>query len=255
MKSARMLLILLLSLGLSACQTWSFWGGEEEAVSEAAPESTDAPLVMAPEPAYSPGACVAQLKAGPGPYPTLFLPSSTAIWVGPDVAAYTRQLTVAGGKTITPGLEQDAQEILDKYAVIECMIESAFGDSSIAYDAVAMRGVAPSLQAGDGKPIAPVQVITGALDSGENRGALKTFRRTVLLVFPLKDSKTDELLIDRKAPSVRLVLDAYGTAFYFEWPAGTATPQTWDEHVRGILSKIDYNDLFQRLRRAVHTFD
>lgn len=236
----------LLALAVG-CQT-----GRQKAVPE--PETGAQPV------SFQPGAFLAPIRHEQGRYADLFSPSSYALWVGPEVMMFKQEMAKEAGETVDPRLAADADQITRDFLVLECHIESAFSDSSIAYDVVGFRGIdAVYLLLPDGRKIRPEQTVIGRGAEEDSKGALKVFRRTNLLVFPTRDLWSGGATLDPGAPSVRLVLDGYESRFYFEWPAapGTVAPQRWaptaEEAKQAI--KLGFTQLYTGLRQLAHLFD
>lgn len=209
---------------------------------------------------FQPGAYLVPIRHETGKYANLFSPESFALWVGPEVMQFKEEMAKKSGATIDPKMDADAREIAKDFLVLECHIESAFSDSSIAYDVVGFRGLDDVyLSLPDGQKIYPEQTIIGARLDQESKGTLKVFRRTNLLVFPRRDLWTGGPTLNSRAASVRLVLDGYSSRFYFEWPAapGTVTRPKWSpaaaDAKRAVM--MGYTELVSRLRRLAHLFD
>jgi hypothetical protein len=218
------------------------------------------PVVQAPHPAlqvpFTPATYTAHVRLGEGRYPDLFSAESYAIWVSPQVAALKLEDARDAGETIEPELEHAAHTIESNYVIIECFVESAFSDMSIAYDIVGFRGVTPYIETGSGLRIRPVQVDIGTPVREEARGALKAFARTNVLVFPKFSRPTGTATMPAGEP-VRLVLEGYNSRFYFPWDAepGTQAPASFSQHEQVILVRTKFSELYERLRRLGHRFD
>ena len=57
-----------------------------------------------------------------------------------------------------PGIDEDAKKVTDAYIVIECQLETQFGDMSVAYDAIRLRGIDVYLETPNGIKVRPIQV-------------------------------------------------------------------------------------------------
>ncbi len=220
------------------------------------PEPDFTPAVEQPV-EFTPAHYVTPLTFESGRYDDLFTRDSYAVWVGPEVAQAKYQYAVDANEYIEPGLEDEAARIVNNYVVIECHLESAFSDTSIAYDAVMLRGIDVSLEMPDGRRIAPIQRVIGRVDE-EQRGALRAFRRTNLFVFPRRDLWFGRLTLDPSYPSVKLVIERHDSRYAFEWPDASyadpthvpVTPETRMQQIR-----VSFNELFQSVRRVSHIFD
>ena len=192
-----------------------------------------------------------------GTYADLFSPSSYAVWVSPEVAEQKRTHALHSGQVVDPELEREAASITQNFVVIECHVESVFGDTSIAYDVVGFRGVDVYLETPDGREIEPIQRVIGSPVEEEQRGSLKAFRRTNLLVFPRRDLWEGRLNLDRGYASVKLVLQAQDSRFAFEWPdvsyADPTTKPPGDGAIKQL--KVGFSELFESVRRVAHVFD
>jgi hypothetical protein len=143
------------------------------------------------------------------------------------------------------------------FVVLECIIESVFADTSIAYDVVNLRQIDAYIETPDGQKVLPMQTLIGPLEE-EQREALRLFRRTNLLVFPRQDVWLHRPLIRQGQSRMRLVLKGYDSRFYFEWlEAPSDEPRRFvptEEEARR-LAKTGYTELFSALRRLAHMFD
>ncbi|MCP4645133.1 MAG: hypothetical protein GY851_32125 [bacterium] len=183
---------------------------------------------------------------------------SYAVWVGPEVVAFKREVAIEQGKGIDPRAELDAVAISEDYIVIECHIESAFADTSIAYDAVAFRNVDVYLETPGGERRRPVQIIVGTPVEEEPVGALMRYRRTNLAVFPRRDLWVGRKTVDRKDPYARLVLEGFDGKFQFEWPgAPIEQPYSWvpTEEESKHLAVMGIKEFATRVHRLAHRLD
>lgn len=209
-------------------------------------------------PAFQPAGFVATIQAKDGAYPTLFAPTSYAVWVEPEVAELKKQKEADAGSAPDALLERDASRIQRDFLVFECHVESVFGDMSIGYDAVRFRGVEVYLLIPGLGKVNPLQILIDPSVEEEQEGALKRFRRTNIIIFPRKDLLLGKPTIPPNSPSVELVLEAQNSTFCFEWPSAMP-PRTpaWkpvaEEAAR--LVKIGFTELYTRLRRLAHMFD
>jgi len=207
---------------------------------------------------FQPLSYVSTLDAAAGKYPDLYLPSSCAVWVDANVTKMKSAEQAKAGMAPSPLLERDAQVILEDYLVIECHVESAFADTSIAYDAVRFHRVDIYLELPDGQRMKPIQVIIDSDMEEEQQGALRLFRRANIVVFPKTNLLTGRPLIPKGTPAVRLVLEAYDSTFHFEWPClNPDLEPKWKpaaEETQRIL-KLGFTELYTRIRRLAHRFD
>jgi hypothetical protein len=191
---------------------------------------------------------------GKGPYPNLFSPESFALWVGNDVTALRRAHAVEKGESIDPGLDAAAKNIDENFLVFECSFSSAFGDMSIAYDVVGLRGMSVYLATADGKRIDPVEVVLASSAREEPREALRNFTRTSMVFFPKRDIARNVPVLDGKEGFVRLVVENYNTVFYFEWAPAKAKAAPWvpnkDEYLKAV--KTGFNEFFGCVKNIVH---
>ena len=159
-----------------------------------------------------------------GRYSNLFAPECYAIWLGPDVAAFRRAKAAEAGTPIDPIFDSAISRIVEDYLVIECHMISVFPDVSVAYDAVRLRGITPYLGLGEGKHVAPSQMILASPVRESNEGALRRFERLIYIVFPKQAAQTQQPTLSPHAPSAPLFLDGFGTLYCFEWVSSTPAP-------------------------------
>jgi len=183
-------------------------------------------------PLFTPVAAKASIQWVAGRYPNLFSPSSYAVW------------PVATG-------EGEAAPAAAMYLDIACHIASEFADTSIAYDVVGLRGVDVYLITPDGAQVRPIQIQRGTELIEEARGALRYFARTNRLLFPLRAL---ELRVPPGGPpSARLVLEAHGAVYQFEWPANLAGMPPAPPPKRPTADAA--REAWGTAREVMHTFD
>ncbi len=246
MKLTQLACSAFLALVAAACQTHA-------PIDESAP----LPEEIAPPPQFMPATYLAPIHVDRGRYADLFSPASYAVWIGADVAAMKRTAALAKGERIDPGLDRDASAILQNYLLIECVLSSSFADMSIAYDVVGLRGITARLLMPDGTKLDPIQTVIGPSKPDAQTGALKTFQRTNIFVFPLKPPSGSKPLIPPDIPSVRLVLEYQANAYAFDWEnsIGKAEPPPALQKARELIESVDYNQLFGQVRRLAHMLD
>ena len=163
------------------------------------------------------------------------------------------------GETIPAELDRVAAMVNDSYYVFEVRLESAFEDTSIAYDAVGMRGVNTYLVSPSGYRLAPIQRIVGSNADETPVGALRRFGRTNILVFAKRDVLTSGQALPDSAHAVRLLLEGHNSNFYFEWQrAGGPAPAPEGPSRRERIyseAKMGFSELYVRLRALGHVFD
>lgn len=221
------------------------------------PEPPETP--PAPVPAeFKPAAYYSRILADTGNYPTLFSPDSFAIWVTDDVIELKKQQALSAGESIDIYTDRAAAQIGENFYVFECHTESVFADSSIAYDVVGLRNVDAYLLLPDDTKVAPLQRLVGNHADEEQRGALKLFRRTNILVFPKTDLFSGAPTIPPAAGSVRLVLEGHGSTFFFQWPAQPIPeedlPPVPEAEKRGAL-KVGFDELMSKIRALIRIID
>jgi hypothetical protein len=232
-----------LLVSLTACQTSS------------EPEVSAAGEFVAPV-QFFPATYVAGINAGPGGSPTLFSRQSHALWVGPEVAEEKLNLTREAGDEVYDTLLVDAANLTQHYLIVELHLESAFADSSMAYDSVGLRNIQPILITPDGKRIEPLQQVFASPADESLEGALKVFSRSIILVFPTRNLWLNTPLIEADAPVIQLALEGRDSTHYFEWASAAGpVPPASDPLLRQWVNKINFNELFQRVRRMAHVFD
>lgn len=143
-------------------------------------------------------------------------------------------------------------------AEIVCCLESVFSDSSIAYDVVGLRGMQVYLYTDDGRRIAPARTLIGQMLEEEPRGALKAFRRTNRLLFPLEGLTVAAAPPDAPPASLRLVFEGYDSVFYFEWAGQNLLPVRPVPFYKSKAAhevKKEVRKVRQRSSEFGHTFD
>ncbi len=219
------------------------------------PDETATPSPAVGTTPFIPANYTATIKQGDGRYPDLFAPESYALWVAPEVRTLKVDAAQNAGDPVEPELMEVAQVMDERYIVVECTIVSAFADMSIAYDVVGFRGVAPYMETGSGKRIAPVQVEIGSPVTEEPRGALKAFTRTNVLVFPKYEGDAPTM---PPGEPVRLVLEGFHSFFYFNWdaePSADVPPGKFSENDQVIMVKTKFRDVYGKLQTLGRTFD
>ena len=162
---------------------------------------------------FMPTQAVSALHLGEGRYPDLFAPTSSACWAGIDA-----------GAPVSARASAMAEALGERYAVIECRVESAFADMDKAYEVVGLRGINVYLLTPDGRKVRPTKVEPGSDLSEEPVGALRHFGRTNLLVFPRDGLAATVAGPSPTPPETRLVLEGYDSTFYFSWVSFVPEP-------------------------------
>jgi len=201
---------------------------------------------------FSPLSPISTIAFESGKYADLFSPESYAVWVNSSVVEQKKSHDAEQGIPLDPWLAEDAGNIVQQFVVIELHIESVFADTSIAYDIVGLRGVSAFLEDSEGKRIDPIQRIIGTPVEEEQRGTLKAFRRTNVLVFPRQDVWTGSPVINAAMPTVKLVLESHDSRFNFTWndvrqmstPAAGTSPMD-----KLKIIKVGFGEMFEHLRR------
>jgi hypothetical protein len=233
----------LMSLAVfSGCQ--SLWKAERKPAGKPIP--------------FVPAQFVSSLRTGQCAYPHLFSAQSYALWVGPEVTAQRRAESEEKGQKPDPMADAAAPEIDANYLVLECHIESVFEDMSIGYDVVGFRGIQVYMLTPDGRKVPPAQIVMGSELEEKSQGALKSFRRTNLIVFPKHELDLRVPKVNGQAASARLVIEGFKSSFYFEWfPVMPGK----DGQVQAVVfegantAKLGFNDYYGKLRAIAHKFD
>ena len=215
------------------------------------------PPTPAQQTLFIPAWNVSTVQTGQGRYPDLFGGGCRAIWIDSAIAAMKRN--VAPPPPLPePGIDEDAKKVTDAYIVIECQLETQFGDMSVAYDAIRLRGIDVYLETSNGIKVRPIQVRPYGSVQEEPVQALKRFSRTTVMVFPRQDLGAGLPVIGADAPAVRLVLDGHDSKYFFEWP-GTPAEQTGPRMPTAeeakYIAQLGYYVLFTDIRRLAHVFD
>lgn len=207
---------------------------------------------------FEPLVYAAQIQRGEGKYADLYAPTSYAVWVGPEVTALKRDEAAKAGQPIEPWLDRASQVLPASYIVIECHMDSAFRDSSVAYDAVAFRNMDTYFELPDGRRLAPIQVLIDPHARENAQGALKAYSRVNLLVFTRDDLLLGAPAVPANAPSVRLVIRGVDTKFQFDWQgAGGGRTSPWAPSVQeaAAAAQLGFRELYGRLQTLAHIFD
>ncbi len=194
---------------------------------------------------FMPIESVSQLNLKSGRYPNLFSTLSQALWVNERVAQAKLDAESADGEPVSPMLAADGHTIASNYYVVEINLGSQFPDSSIAYDVVGLRTIDAYLLLPDGTRIWPAQRVLGSQASEQSAGALKSYGRTNIVVFPKSDVFTGAPTIPNGTTGVQLVLDGFSSEFYFEWAAAPAAGPPPAEPESGGLT---FSGLFEKIR-------
>ncbi|GMU92233.1 MAG: hypothetical protein AMXMBFR4_12910 [Candidatus Hydrogenedentota bacterium] len=235
--------LVLLCVVLPACQT---------------PQRPAPPPPLAAHTQFEPAWYITTVQHSEGRYPDLFGAGSRAIWVEPEVARIKKEASGSPQTLPEPGIDEDALAVTAAYIVIECQLESQFGDMSIAYDAVRLRGIDVYMEMPDGRKISPIQLRSFGPVEEEAIDALKRFRRTTVAIFPRQDLITRMPVFAADSPSMRLVLAGHDSRFFFEWPsmpAGQTGPRMPTSEEAQYMAKLGYYELFTGIRRLAHIFD
>lgn len=245
-KNLGMLVLMALALGLAGCQT--------------TPRESDAdkpPRIGTPI-AYIPAQSVARLQFESGPYATLYDGSSTCVLVSATPIRDIDPEPLPGETPAPASAPQTVSEPIQSELVFQLTLKSVFEDSSIAYDAVGLRGVRAYLHLPDGSQVSPMQTVLDSQLTEQAQGALRSYQRTLSLVFP----RTMILLPTPKpgetATGIRLVLEGYGARYFFEWPPvlpGEVRPAPFRESETYENIKEGYGKAKDWTREKVHTFD
>ena len=161
-------------------------------------------------------------------------------------------------KVVPPPVDAQTHAYTANFNVVKCDIESVFTDTALAYDAVGFRNIEVYLQSGDGQKVLPVQRLIGADLDTESVGALKKYHRKNVLLFPKQPFPVTTPLEGAPAPGVRLVLEGYGSKFYFQWAAQIpgeigAPPLKDQEWVK--KGEENFQKARQKERAVLHKFD
>lgn len=225
---ARLALAALAAAAITGCKT--------------TPEEPTAPIVITGN--FRPVESVSQLHLKSGRYPNLFSTLSQALWVDERVAQAKLDAEAASTE-VSPMLEADGETIAARYYVVEINLASQFPDTSIAYDVVGLRTIDVYLLLPDGTRIWPVQRVLGSTASEQSAGALKSYGRTNIVVFPRTDVFTGNATIPDGTTGVQLVLDGFSSEFSFEWAGVPSIDQPLAEPESGGLT---FSVLFEKIR-------
>jgi len=234
-------------LGLAVCVSGCVTRGPEN--------GEPAPPPVALE--FAPVSFVSPIQLERGPYGNLFAADSYAVWVGDYAASLKRAHAEESGEKIDPILAEASGRLNENFLIFECHLASAFADMSIGYDAVGLRNADVYLLTADGRTVRPVQTILAGPVEESYQGAIRKFERVNLVVFPRKDLATGMPAVDAMDPSVRLVIKAVRTTFYFEWASGLGTvppaAPTVEDRLRAV--KMGFNEVYRKILEGAHRFD
>ena len=242
MKRCAVLLPLFMGVLLVACQT---------------PKKPEAPPPPKAHVLFEPGWSVSPIQMGEGRYPDLLAGACRGVWVDSTVTEMKRA-SAPPVDLVPPHLDEDARALTDAFIVIECHLVSEFGDMSVAYDTVRLRGIDVYLETPDGTRVRPIQSRSFVTVKEEPLGALKRFSLTTVVIFPRQDLVAGTPSISAAAPSARLVLEGHDSTCFFEWgalPAGQEglRPPTPEEAL--YITKLGYYELYNGIRRLAHIVD
>lgn len=258
-------LTLLAISALSGCQTTA----KDSDAAVAKP-----PRIGTPMP-FQPAQTTAFLQYGSGPYPTLYdgASSCTMLIPAPPVAAppaapepapvpSDSNLDAAAGDpemvvTQVPP-PPSAGALSDGSLVFQCKLKSTFEDTSIAYDAAGLRGIHAYLLLPDGTQVQPIETVLDPTLIDEAQGALRSYTRTVSMLFPRVPISMPTPEPGVPATGLRLVLEGFGAMFFFEWPPvlpATVRPEPFLKSDTYENVKKGYNKTRDWTRETVHTFD
>ncbi len=206
--------------------------------------------------AFGPARHVAPAMFASGAHDDLYAPETFAVWADARLAEEKREADLAAGQPIDPTLDADAAAILRDFIVIELHLVSGFGDTASAVENVDLRGMQAFLEWPDGRRMAPIQrVFATSLGEEEVDGGPR-YRRTIFLVFPVRDLWLGQPLVDPDADSATLALEGRESRYTFTWPrAGAAESEAAvtdaDDDRR---TRVGYTELFRAVRRAARLF-
>lgn len=189
------------------------------------------PRIGTPIP-YAPAAVTAGIQFESGAYPTLFDPASSCTLV--PASAESPVLT------------------------FQTTLRSVFEDSSIAYDVVGLRGVRVSLILPDGSAVNPMQTVLDPALIETPQGALRSYTRSVNILFPNVPMTMATPQPGQPAPGMRLLLEGYGARFFFEWPAvlpAAVRPEPFLQSEAYENLKDGYRKSRAWATEKIHTFD
>ena len=237
---------LAIALILPACQTRG-------------PKDDDAPVIPPGALVFRPESSLSLIHLDQGRYPNLFSSGSYALWVDESVARAKLLKDEKAGIASSEALAEDADFVLANYIVFECRLESIFPDASIAYDVIGLRNIDVYLLTPDGMRVHPIQTLLGTHADEAPLGTLKQFGRTTLLVFPKEDVLSGEQTISDEAPGVRLIIDGFNSAFYFEWSKAPLVDADGQPIVipppeKTLAGKLGFASFYSKLRVLAHKF-
>ncbi len=241
-----MVAVLAATLILSACQSRG-------------PKEEDTPVIAPEALAFRPESSLSLMHLDEGRYPNLFSPGSYALWVDQGVAQAKLQKDLQEGVAADAGLAEDAEFVLENYIVFECRLESIFPDASIAYDVIGLRNMDVYLVTPDSVRVRPIQTVLGTHADEKPQGALREFGRTNLLVFPKEDVLSGAPTIPDDAQGVRLIVDGFNSAFYFEWAKAPLVddegqPIVIPEPEPSLAGRLGFSAFYTKLRVLAHMF-
>lgn len=215
----------------------------------------------------------ARVRLEAGRYPNLFEPASRVIWLNPPAPPVEQEeppVIITDEGEVLPAPPKPSgpppgaitpPELLAQldpnFYVLECHLESAFPDMSIAYDVVGLRGLHVYLKGPDGAETPPAQVMLGRELEERPRGAIRVYGRTNLLLFP-KSMPLSIPIGGGAEPVYRLVLEGHDSTFAFAWAGDLSfveTPPGVQLRRAGQRANAAYWKTHERTRDFLHNFD
>lgn len=198
---------------------------------------------------------VAPATFASGAHDDLYAPETFAVWADARLAEEKREADLAAGQPIDPTLDADAAAILRDFIVIELHLVSGFGDTASAVENVDLRGMQAFLEWPDGRRMQPVQRVFATSLGEEEVDGGQRYRRTILLLFPVRDLWLSQPLLDPDAESATLALEGRESRYTFTWPrSGAAESEAVTDADDDRRTRVGYTELFRAVRRAARLF-
>lgn len=204
---------------------------------------------------FRPAHLISPVTLAQGRYANLYAPSSYGVLVNADTLQRKADEAARAGAA-DPITVDTANPYDQHFWVIELHLESAFPDTSIAYDVVGLRNMSVALVTPDGEHLTPLQRIPGSSASEEPVGALRQFGRTNIIIFPKRDLVSGNAWLGPNAPALRLVIEGFHSEYVLAWnalPPDVPEPEIPEPEMRQVLRNTlveFYDDLRTMMRMA-----
>jgi hypothetical protein len=147
----------------------------------------------------------------------------------------------------------DARLINANFLVFELHLKSAFGDPSIANEFSRMDKAQLVLVDDTGQRIKPAGTVVSKAAETE-RGPLREFARTVIVVFPRYDIMTGNPTVRPGSEYMRVYLQGYDTVYMFEWVSAGLQDKGTDRKQLSQVIHWGYSEFYSALQAIFRSF-